>query len=357
MTSAARSKSAKRKDSAALKRLIEQGERFPYYLLHGTEGFERDSTSSWLAAHVGPQAAKDFNVDVFHGDSLDPRRVLDTYFSYPVLASHRLVILKSCDKLAVEKCRALEPIVKNGVDTSVVLAVGEKIDLRRSLFRSFGQLGYAIEFKPPYDNQLPQWITRQGERSGIKLEAEAVEVLCLYVGSNLRELASEIEKLAVLTDASKGSSEGFPAISRQAVEEQVGLARQTSIFALTDAVGEGDRSLAIELTHALLEQGEEPIRIVAMLSRHLQILLRAKDLEQQQLPAPEVAKRLGVAPYFLTGYRQQARSQAAAALWQKLSRILAADSRIKSCGRSQQRTILDICLGEITGHEQCVEPA
>ena len=137
----------------------------------------------------------------------------------------------------------------------------------------------------------------------------------------------------------------------------MGLARQSSIFALTDAVGEGDRNLAIELTHALLDQGEEPIRIVAMLSRHLQILVRAKDLEQQQLPAGEIAKRLGVAPYFLTGYRNQAKGQAASVLWQKLSRILAADSRVKSCGRSQQRTILDICLGEITGDAQCVEPA
>ena len=350
-TSATRSrgKGTKKKDGASLRRLTEQGERFPYYLLHGSEGFERDSMYSWLSVQLEPEAARDFNVDVFHGDSLDPQRVLDAYFAYPVMTSHRLIILKSCEKLAVDKCRALEPLVKSPVDTCVVLAVGEKVDLRRSLFRSFSQSGYGVEFKPPYDNQLPEWIARQGERSGIALEPEAVEVLRLYVGGNLRELASEIEKLAVFTNASADDSSPRRAVSRQAVEEHVGLSRQTNIFALTDAIGEGDRRLAIELTHALIDLGEEPIRIVAMLSRHLQILLRAKDFERLRLAAPEMAKRLGVAPYFLSGYRNQARAQSVPTLWRGLSRVLAADSRIKSSGRPQQRTILDICVGEITG--------
>ena len=340
-------KRSSRGSAESLRRSVKDGERHPYYILHGAEGFERDATCSWLAQRVGPETAADFNLDIFHGDSLDPRRVVDVYQSYPVMASQRLLILKSCEKLAADKCRSLEEIVKVPAETSVVIAVGEKIDLRRSLWRGMSQVGCSVEFKPPYDNQLPAWISRYARRQGIELEADAIELLRVYVGSNLRELASEIEKLKVYKSHPEGRAESTGPISRRVVEELVGLSRQSSIFALTDAVGQGDRNRAVELTHALLGRGEEPIRIVAMLNRHLQLLLRAKSLESEHPSRAEMAKHLGVAPFFLQAYLDQANVSSSKALWDKLSAALAADASIKSRGRSQQRLILDICLSDL----------
>ena len=97
-----------------------------------------------------------------------------------------------------------------------------------------------------------------------------------------------------------------------------------------------------------LARGEQPVRIVAMLSRHVQILLRTKHLEQQRLPAADLARSLGVAPYFLGGYRSQARELPVNVLWHRLSRLMAADAQVKSCGKAQQRTALASCLCEIT---------
>ena len=340
-------KRSSRDSAESLRRRVEDGERHPYYILHGTEGFERDAMCSWLTQTVGPETAADFNLDTFHGDNLDPRRVVDVYHSYPVMASRRLLVLKSCEKLTADKCRTLDEIVKAPAETSVVVAVGEKVDLRRSLWRGMSQVGCSVEFKPPYDNQLPAWISRYASRQGIELESDAIELLRVYVGSNLRELASEIEKLKVYRSHSDGRPESTGPISRHVVGELVGLSRQSSIFSLTDAVGNGERDRAVELTHALLSQGEEPIRIVAMLNRHLQLLLQAKALEPGHLSNAEMAKHLGVAPFFLQGYLDQARVSSSRALWAKLSAILRADASIKSRGRSQQRLILDMCLSDL----------
>ena len=54
----------------ALKIEVKEGQRVPFYLLHGDEEFDRDETCDWLIAALQPNAAMEFNIDVFRGDDL-----------------------------------------------------------------------------------------------------------------------------------------------------------------------------------------------------------------------------------------------------------------------------------------------
>jgi len=328
---------AGRKGPEELRREVEAGRRFPFYLLHGEEDFERDAACAWLMEALAPQAAREFNVEVFHGDEFDLEKCLELYCAYPLLASHRLLLIKGAEHLAAEQCRRLEPLVEAPAETAVLVVVGDKVDMRRKFFQQLAKKGRAAEFRPPFDNQLPQWIQRQAEQRGLRLDAEAVDRLRLGVGSSLRELAGELEKLALF--AGEGQR-----ITGQLVDQVVGGGRAGTIFNLTDAIGQQDHPRAAQLLRALLEQGEEPGRIAWMINRHFQLLLKARDLAQQRLPREQLAGRLGISAFFLNAYLEQARRWPAQGLWEGLGALRWADDQLKSRGRRQERAILELLL-------------
>ena len=320
-----------------LRREIESGKRVPFYLLHGEEEFERDETCAWLADLLTPDQARDFNVDVFRGDDLVLQDILQVYASYPMMASQRLVLLRGCEKLSTEVCRGLEGIVEAPLESTFFIAVGGKIDLRRKFFQQLAKQGREIEFRVPFDNQIPQWIQRHVRKQGLAIEPEAVDLLCLYVGGNLRELAGEIEKLSVFV----GEGEK---ITHQAVERVVGASRSTSIFEFTDAIGARNHPKSLLLLQRLLEQGEEPVRAISMIYRHFQLLLKAQTLVGKSLSRDGMAGQLGVSPYFLNSYLNQARRYPRGSLWAGLGALLEADLRLKSQGRRQEPLVMDLLV-------------
>jgi DNA polymerase-3 subunit delta len=315
-----------------------------YYLFHGEESYRREQLYRWATEHLRPDIAADFNVDVFHGDNVDCERLLDLYNSYPMMAPHRLVLLRDADRLSGPACKALEPIIETPSETTVFVATGGKLDMRRKLFSHMSRQGVAVEFKVPFDNKLPDLIQEMAAERQLLLAPEAVDRLRLYVGTQLAEMANELEKLAIyIGDREEGH------VTAQDVEELVGVSRGASVFEFTDAVGRGDRPHAVELLHSLLGQGEEPHRIIPLLTRHLQLLLRTQQLEGHRLARDEMARSLGVAPFFLDNYRQQARSASTPTLWRGLLALRRADDLLKSGGgRARYRAVMDLCLSALT---------
>ena len=97
----------------------------------------------------------------------------------------------------------------------------------------------------------------------------------------------------------------------------------------------------------ILGQDEEPGRILAMVNRHIQLLLKTQDLLKIRTSKEETAKKLGVSPYFVTNYIEQARGIAAPFLWRNMSALLAADLALKSSGRRNQGAIMDLLVARL----------
>lgn len=322
------------------KRQIAAGQRLPFYLLYGEEDYEREATRRWLVEALAPETARDFNLDSFDAERLAPEDFLQIYQAYPMMAPHRLVVLKDCHKLTAEQCKALESIVERPAETTTLVAVGEKVDMRRRLFQQWSKQGAAWRFVVPFDNELPAWIRARVEERQTTIEDRAVDLLRLYIGTNLRELASELDKLTAYVGP------GQP-LTAAAVENSVGGARHTSVFNFTDALGAGNYPKASTLLMRLLDGGEEPLRLLAMASRHYQIVLKAQDVVGA--PREKAAAALGVSPFFVNAYLDQARRLSRQGLWDRMAALLEAEARLKSLGRRQQRLVLDLLVHRLCG--------
>jgi len=331
-----------RKGGDGLRQEVGSGTRAPFYLLHGEEEYEREETAAWLVEQLAPAAAREFNLEVFHADSFPLERFLDFYYAYPLLAGHRLALIRGCEQLNAELCKKLEAVVDRPAETTVLIALGAKVDMRRRLFQQLGKKGRTAEFRPPFDNQLPQWITRHAQRRGLKLDPDAMERLRQSAGPGLRELAGEMEKLALY--AGEGAR-----ITAALVERVVGGHAQGDIFALTHAIGQRQAGKAAVLLRSLFAQGEEPGRMVWMIQRHFQLLLKAQDLLRRRASREELAAGLGVAPFFLDRYLEQARHCRSAHLWEGLSALLWADDQLKSRAHRQEEALLELLLWRLCG--------
>ena len=319
---------------------IAKGDIRPFYLLHGDEEYEREALVASLVEALVPAQTRDFNLDVLRAERLEVLDFFQVYETYPMMAESRLIVLRDAEALAADQCRGLERVFAAPVETSQLVVVGQKVDMRRKFFRELSRKGRALEFKPPYDNQVPQWIQRHAKRQGLQIEPAAIQLLSQYVGAKPRELASELEKLVSFAGV------GHP-ITVSAVEQVAGITRGASVFDLADALGKGQGKLAQKLMQKFLSEGEEPTRAVAMVTRHFQLLLKAKVLMGKSLPRDKMAAELGVAPFFLAGYLEQAQRRSAAWLWAGLSALSEADWRLKSQGRRQEHLVLDLLVTKL----------
>jgi len=139
-----------------------------------------------------------------------------------------------------------------------------------------------------------QWVRERARREGVDITRQGAEALLVTLGpaatgaAGVLRLGSEIAKLATyaLDDGGTITPAHVALLVTGEADEQA--------FAWLDAVIAGNAREAVRRTEGLLAAGEEPMRLLALLSSQVGYLLRAKRLPNATDNA--VASALGVAP-------------------------------------------------------------
>jgi DNA polymerase-3 subunit delta len=261
-------------------------------------------------------------------------QAISQILTFPMIAQRRLVIIKHADRLPDSATRELLPVIESPPETTVLVITANKPDGRKKLFSELRKRATAVEFRTPYDNEIPAWIQTRVKTLGRQIEPKAAHQLQMSVGSNLRELNTEIEKLFIATTADT--------ITHQHVVEVIDNTRGVTIFELADALGHRRLGRAQTLIDRLREQGEHPVGMVALLVRHFTILRRARWIGAQRLSGQEVASRLKVPSFFAKNYLEQARNFDEQALWAAYNALLDADNRLKSSSGPPYQILADL---------------
>ena len=319
---------------AHLRADLEKGDVRPLYYFYGEEDFEREELIRRFIDAIVPSPVRAFNLDIFQGDDMDVALAANQAVTFPMMTPRRLVIIKRAERLPDASAQALLHLVQSPPDTTVLIITADRPDARKKLFSELKKTACAVEFKIPYDNQIPAWIQTRLKTLGRQIDADAAHLLHRSAGSSLRELNSEIEKLLIATGEGK--------ITRDVVAQIVAQTRGATVFDLADALGHRDLPRAENLIKRLMSQGEHPVGILALLIRHFGILRRARDLTGQRLPRPQMAAQLKISPFFVDNYVEQARNFSSDALWRIFEDLLNADNRLKSRARLHHHTLSEL---------------
>lgn len=272
-----------------------------------------------------PAEVRALNFDTLDAAATPPAEIVLRLNTLPFFGDRRVVLVKDVDALPTEGLRVLEEHLSHGVPPTVAIFTARGIDRRSRLFKAIQQHGTVHPCDPPGWREVPVWVERYAARVRKKLKPPAAQHLVSLVGTDLRTLALEIEKLAAYVGDN-------PEITGADVEAVASHLAEASVFDLTDAIGARDARKAMAALQSLL-QSEHPLPILAMIAGQFRRLARTVAVGARSESA--LAAAIGVHPYAARKLLALARHYR----WRDFPPIFAeieeADRAIKSTGQPE----------------------
>lgn len=223
-------------------------------------------------------------IERFDGSELTSADVvLDAVRSVSFLQPRKLVIVRDfaqCKDL-LEK---IESIVEQTADSTDLMLVDQKLDKRTSAYNFLKKYCELRMFDDlvPYD--LQRWLVEESKNIGLTLTTDIAKFLVDRVGPNQQLLHSELKKLALHKEP----------ISKAVIEEMVEPTPQSKVFDMLEALFTGQPEKAQELYQDQRAQGEEPQKLLAMITWQLQQLTLAVFAPNKSV---DVLTKAGMSPY------------------------------------------------------------
>jgi len=268
----------------------------PLQLVCGSEEYLVKEAARRLATALAPKGGGNFAIEIVDGMAANADeavkavyKTLTAIHSMDFFASEKLVWLKNASFLGTDPTSDAKDVeaavkhfaetLKQGLPAGVALLVSAgPVDKRRAFYKLFEKLG-AVQVHDAIDTQRDRtwedkvgaFITAHAEALGKAVSNEAVALLIELNGSNLRQIETELEKLATYT----GQRHTIEAADVRAVGS---ASREAITWDLNDAVGQRDLPRALRIVDRLLFQGEEPIGLLFALASRIRQMLILREL-------------------------------------------------------------------------------
>ena len=160
---------------------------------------------------------------------------------------------------------------------SALVVSAAECDRRSKLYRWFSKHGEVVDLRPAKDKNgkidraaLADLAARRLEAAGARKVARAtIDAIALRAGNAVGEFVQEIDRLWLsLPDGAKFDAD----FVRGAMRDLSGA----WVFDMTNALGRRDYVAARRVLVDLLDAGEAPLRMVALLGNHLAVLVDAR---------------------------------------------------------------------------------
>lgn len=310
------------------------------YLLYGGEPFlEEELYRAIRAAVVQPETA-DFNFHQFDPGPDQVRQALSAAQTHPFFTERRLVVLRDCPAFSAARKSAddgEEKEEKSGAETDLlieylkspvpstclVILAGETVDSRKKVTKAAIATGGAVDCKPLKEQDAVMWAQARAQSYGKRLSDQAGRILLEKLGTDLRMINSELQKLCIYVDDARE-------IRPADVDVAVGGVAETELYRLTEAVMLKQRPKALELLERTLRQVDHPLQLLAALTSRFRQMLMVKALTARGTSlreGPGIAKMHPFAYEKMVGHvRPYPRDELASAM----GKLLEADLAIKS---------------------------
>ena len=278
-----------------------------------------------LIEEVLPAENRDLNFDVMDAAATPAAEITTRLDTLPFFGDRRVVLVRHLDELRADDQRILEEHLSRGLPPTFAIFTARGLDRRSRLFKSFQKQGTIHTCDPPSGREAPTWAQQYAARVGKRMQPEAAQHLVHLVGTGLRTLALEVEKLA----AYAGDRQE---ITEEDVEAVASRLSEAGAFALTDAVGERNPQKAMQALEALL-QSEHPLVVLAMIAGQYRRLARTVSSGARTEAA--LAAAIGVHPYAARKLLGAARQYRASDFPEIFALIEETDRAIKSTGQPE----------------------
>ncbi len=319
-------------------RTFDGGALRPIYLFQGPERFLIEEALEHVKKTLIQADAADFNFNKFSAKDVEIGMVLDQAQTMPFLSKHRLIVLTDAHELPAATQKVLLPYLGDPNPTTCLILTAEKLDSRTKFAQTLKKQAETVQFWKLFENDVPRWITTRAKQHGYGMSTQTARELMEFVGNDLRQLENELKKIIAYTSTKE--------ITSQIVQQVVGDIRERDVFELVDAVGKGHTIEALRILNQLLIEGEQPLKILAMITRQFRLLWRLKAtlVEHKDAAPKQLASQVGVSPRNVEQLQRQVRRFSQVQLKNGMRRLYTVDRALKSSAGSPKILLEDVVV-------------
>lgn len=310
---------------------LKNGKLDPVYVVVGSQDLLRELAVNALTESAVDGERTPFNYERFDGEDSDGAHVAMAANLLPMLGGCRVVVVKRAQKL-LEKSEELQGYIGDpSPSTILVLELSKTPDKRRKAWKQVEKTTTVVSCDAPKSVELEEWVLEQAFQRELPLGRDAVRYLVAEFGTDLRRLLNELEKLSLYSLPSQSS--GGKKMDLETIATVLGRGKAQSIFKFVDAVGAGNSGQALRQLGRLLEEGEPPLKILALVDRLFGQLRVTKEVQASSSGGrggANLARILGVPPYAAKSLSDAARRFDRAGLANALRSLADTDRILKS---------------------------
>lgn len=275
------------------------------------------AVSKWQADSGGEEGCVR---EVWFGDDMRWEQAAESYQTQDLFASRKILIVKNWDKLHPANQKHLEEVFRSGNPGVAVFITAEKLDGRSALPKALKAAGTLFEFKLPYEDKIPQWLSQRArEKYGRRLNLVDAQLLLDIVGKSLAELDHELEKLDTFLPKSA-------AIGAADIQDLVSPTKVVGIFEFQKTMGLRKKADMLPALRNLLENDfkDAPFVVAQMLFGHFLTLAKIRQMLDQGMREQDITPTIKRPPFIIQKerYMEQAMTRSAET-WKKLLTRLA----------------------------------
>ena len=205
--------------------------------------------------------------------------------SMPFFADEKVVIFDHFTDLDEKELKRLENYLESPVETTrLVLMSAGKLDGKRRLVKLLKRDAMVLEASPLKDAELRTYFQKQAHQEGLTFDTGVFEELLIKSNFDF----SDVQKNLAFLKGYK--TEGN--ISSQDIAEAIPKSLQDNIFDMTQLLLRGQIQSVRELVHDLRLQGEDEIKLIAVMLGQFRTYLQVKLLSAQGKSEQQIVSSL-----------------------------------------------------------------
>ncbi|WP_121809201.1 DNA polymerase III subunit delta [Mucilaginibacter kameinonensis] len=303
----------------------------PLYLLHGEEPYFIDLVSNYVEHHLLPEHERGFNQTVVYGKDTDIMTVLNAAKRYPMMADYQVVLVKEAQDMKWGKeddnKKSIDPVLsylENPLPSTILVFCYKygKFDKRKKTYKAIEKKGLIFESATLYDNKVPAWVEGFVSEKGYKMNQQGSAMIAEYLGNDLAKIANELEKL--MLNVSAGQE-----ITLKHIQDNIGISKEYNVFELQTALTKKDAYKVNQIIN-YFEANPKSNPIVLVLGNLNNFFSKVLVYHYVKDKTPQnLAKEMGVNPYFIKDYEQAARNYPLGKVFQVISYLREYDLKSK----------------------------
>lgn len=211
---------------------------------------------------------------------------------FSMFGTNKVIIVNdaNCFKDKVDNIEVLEEYFdKYNHDNYLIFTLNGKPDTRKKVYKLMDKMGSVIAVKNDRD-YLYNYVNKYIIDNNYQMSSNNIIYFLSKVGSDINNIKNELDKLMIYKDNDHN-------ILKEDIDEMVIVNIDDEIFALTDAVINGDISNSMRLYNFFINHNYEQVQIIALLGSQFHFLFQVKRLYNQGKYKDNIAKILEVHPY------------------------------------------------------------